>query len=357
MEAIQSVTRIKSSLKDYTVSAVSTEEQLLAYIKSKNPSLIFMDATVYDLYPSLSALDKVISIQAIEQNKSYAYTEVILDEFVNHNLKKNSTVVVIGGGIIQDAVGYCCSVYTRGISYFLIPTTLLAQCDSCIGGKTSINYKDRKNLIGTFYPPAEIVLYPNFVHTLTKEDFRSGLGEIFKFYCLQNLVLDFKNKLGLFLERRDIDQLVISSIAYKGHIIQIDEFDEKERKFLNFGHTFGHALESSSHFAIPHGSGVVIGCWIAFHIAFYLNKIDKNQLMELREICISLVDHLNLKAEWFEYNLLLQYIKSDKKNTGSIIMVLPQKTEYQLEVLSEDTLEKAYQFALQEIKKDLKINE
>ena len=128
----------------------------------------------------------MISIISEESIKNLNGTQLIYDKLIERKANINSKVLVIGGGILQDLVGFCASTYCRGIEYILVPTTLLAQADSCVGGKTSLNLPNKKNILGTFYPPSRILIYSNFTKTLSELDLISGFGEIFKFHILQN---------------------------------------------------------------------------------------------------------------------------------------------------------------------------
>jgi 3-dehydroquinate synthase len=257
-----------------------------------------------------------IILTSSEAIKSYTGVANILQALTTNKANIQTKLVVIGGGVLQDLIGFCASIYCRGIEYILIPTTLLAQADSCVGGKTSINFINKKNILGTFYPPTDIIIYPKFTQTLSELDYTSGLGEIYKFHILQNKILDF-NPLS------PIKPMVYDGLKYKIDILSRDEFDKGERKFLNFGHTFGHALESTSENIIPHGIAVIMGSMIAVMISKELGY-DVSNYDSIIEKGISLIksNNLSFKQEWFNLDSLLEIIKSDKKSTGKLTMVL-----------------------------------
>lgn len=192
--------------------------------------------------------------------------------------KRNAHLISIGGGIIQDITGFVANVLYRGIFWTFIPTTLLASCDSCIGGKTSLNYKKYKNLLGTFYPPDEIFICPKFFKTLTDKDFKSGLGEVVKFNIMAgpNGLANIENNIEKLLLRDEdcLNEFVRSSLSFKKDFIEIDEFDRGERIKLNFAHTFGHAIETVTGYEIPHGTAVAIGMIMADYIAVKRGLLD-----------------------------------------------------------------------------------
>ena len=311
---MHSILEIKSKISDYKLSFVDTIQEIEYYIDQPN-TITFIDDNVNKLYPSLQRDNNIVLVSS-EAIKSYTGTARVLQNLTERRANIQTKLVVIGGGVLQDLVGFCASVYCRGIQYTLIPTTLLAQADSCVGGKTSINFVDRKNIIGTFYPPTDIIIYPKFTQTLSKLDYTSGLGEIYKFHILQNKILDFDST-------SSIEHMIHDGLKYKIDILSRDEFDKGERKFLNFGHTFGHALESTSENIIPHGIAVIIGSMIAVMVSKELgyNVSNYDSIIE-KGISLIKSNNLSFKQEWFNLDLLLEIIKSDKKSTGKLTMVL-----------------------------------
>lgn len=289
-------------------------------VESIKDMIVVVDSNVYELYEGLFYGMDVVKFHCDEESKTLEGTAQILDAFVMRKLKSNATVAVVGGGICQDAAGFACSVYCRGIKYVLVPTTLLSQCDSCIGGKTSINFRSVKNILGTFYPPQSIVVCTEFLKTLREADYLSGLGEIVKFNLLSS-------KMDWFLSKHikfDVEELIYDSLLYKTSIIEIDEFDQNERKFLNFGHTFGHALESTSEYKIPHGTAVLMGIAIANRVSTKLGYLKTDAYTEK---VLEFVKHQYVQPSWFDFQKLLEVVKLDKKNTGSVNMILLTDSE------------------------------
>jgi 3-dehydroquinate synthase len=302
---------INSKLGNYEVFFYSIEN-IIDLIKDH---VIVIDSKVYSLYAEYLNNIDVISYVCEEQEKTLDGATKLLNNFISKGLKSNAKIAVIGGGILQDVAGFACSIFCRGIEYTLIPTTLLSQSDSCIGGKTSINFSYVKNILGTFYPPKKILISTDFIKTLTLDDYYSGMGEIVKFNILKNTL----DNLSLY----SIDDLVYDSLKYKANIIEVDEFDKRERKFLNFGHTFGHALESTSDYKIPHGSAVLFGILIANNISKSLGLLNEEKELQLSNLICNYIKNIDyIEEEWFDFDRLLSIIKHDKKNTGTINMVL-----------------------------------
>jgi len=305
---------IPSKLNNYSLTFISNIEEIQSYINSQN-TITIIDSNVNKLYPSLNRNTNIV-LECNEDLKTLKGAYDLITTLSNLKTNTNTRLVVIGGGILQDLVGFCASIYARGIEYILIPTTLLAQTDSCVGGKTSINFNNRKNLLGTFYPPSNIIIYTEFLKTLSPLDYISGLGEIYKFYLLQNKISEFDLN-------SSIEPMILDGLKYKIDILTRDEFDKGERKFLNFGHTFGHALESTSNHKIPHGIAVILGSIIALKLSTKLGyQVPNYELSIEKGINLVKSSKIVFQPEWFDLNPLLEIVKSDKKSTGKLTMIL-----------------------------------
>lgn len=309
-----STLEIQSKINNYSIHFVENLNAIQTLIDQPN-TITFIDSNVSRLYPELHREANIV-VECTENVKTLDGTHNIFDNLIERKANIQTRLVVIGGGILQDLIGFCASTYCRGIQYDLVPTTLLSQADSCLGGKTSINVKGKKNILGTFYPPNNIYICTEFLKTLSTLDYCSGLGEVYKFHILENRIDQF-NIDG------DITDMIYRGLLFKGDILSRDEFDKGERKYLNFGHTFGHALETTSQNNLPHGVAVILGCMIASRITSKLEyKVPNyNQLLEKG---IELINKANIKLEqsWFDLENLLEIVKSDKKSTGKLTMVL-----------------------------------
>lgn len=311
---------IKAANKDYQVNFYSKIDDLIKSITDKKVFYL-IDENVNLLYKDYFNDKPILIVPALETSKTLEYISNTFDHLIDKNFKADVHLVVIGGGILQDLGGFVASIFCRGVKYTLVPTTLLAMCDSCIGGKTSINHHKRKNILGTFYPPEEIKISLEFLKTLDQKDLLSGYGELIKFYCLDNNIFN--------IDLENLEECVYYGLNKKSKIIQTDEFDKGLRKLLNFGHTFGHALESASNHAVPHGSAVIIGILIANEISTNLGYCSELYNTNVRNKLLPFINHLKLKKKWFVFDKLFSYIKSDKKNTGEDInMVLYNNGSY-----------------------------
>jgi 3-dehydroquinate synthase len=302
---------INSKLNNYEVTICSIEN----IVDSIRDHTVVIDSKVHNLYKDYFKNVDTISYVCEEQEKTLYGVTKLVSSFISKGLKSNAKIAVVGGGILQDVAGFACSIFCRGVEYTLVPTTLLSQADSCIGGKTSINFSSVKNILGTFYPPKKILISTEFINTLTIKDYYSGMGEIVKF----NILKDTLDNLTLY----SVEDLVYDSLNYKARIIEIDEFDKADRKFLNFGHTFGHALESSSSYKIPHGSAVLLGILIANNVSKSLGLLSAEKESLVSNLIFDYIKNIDyIDQDWFDFDKLLSIIKHDKKNTGIINMVL-----------------------------------
>ena len=212
---------------------------------------------------------------------------------------------------------FIASIYLRGVDWIFIPTTLLAQADSCIGGKTSINLNDIKNIVGGFNPPVKIFIDFKFLETLLIEDIKSGIGEMLHFYFYSNspyikeIIREYDNLLE---NPKNLVKFIIESLKIKKSVIEIDEFDKGERNKFNYGHTFGHAIETATNYRIKHGQAVTVGMDIANYISCNNGLMDEanyNKTKQILEINFPKYNWVN-----FNNNLFIESLGKDKKNQG-----------------------------------------
>lgn len=284
---------------------------------------VIIDENIITRYPFKEYLQpgRFYILKATEENKTMGKAEEIIDEIIKMDSKKNTLLIAIGGGIVQDLTCFIASILYRGINWVLVPTTLLAQTDSCIGSKSSINYKHFKNLVGTFYPPSEIIVSPTFLDSLTMKDYCSGLGEIVKIQLMisQDNYRDFSDNVEKLLNR-DYNLLmtfVKRTLAYKKGLIEEDEFDAGIRNILNYGHTFGHAIETSTEYFVPHGQAVSIGILIANKISEKMGLITKQYEEEVFSTIVKIISPEFKKSQILETERIVSSMKMDKKFTGT----------------------------------------
>ena len=335
MEEFQKVFEIKSKLKNYQILEFDNFNSFLEYAFSFN--LIVADNALKIHFQKFSK--GIHYIECTEQTKSWNNLDKIIDIFIENNITKDSKVLIVGGGVLQDTLSFCCSIFNRGVEFEYVPTTLLAMADSCIGGKTSINYGKFKNKLGNFYPPSRILIVNKFISTLPKVEIISGLGEIFKFQILQFNVKNF-DKIIENVSKIE-NKLILDCLKFKASIIEIDEFDAGLRLTLNYGHTFGHAIESVAGYRVPHGIGVVWGLTIANEISFQLGLIANDTKLQIENQAHDIISVIKWKSEWFNFDDLFTRIKMDKKNTNGIRMILMDegKKEFVLKKVDKEIME------------------
>lgn len=341
---------IKSMYGDYEVKTGVSVNEITALCGQPN-TIVFVDENVLIHWPVFN--DNVIPVYANENTKTLDGVGDLIDKFVEKGATPKTKIIAIGGGIVQDAVGFIASIWCRGVDYILVPTTLLSQIDSCVGGKTSINHT-RKNILGTFWPPKRILICNDFLKTLSDLDYWSGWGEWIKYNILRGKIDHTMQALSN-IKMGEEHEFIVDGLSYKIEIIQRDEFDKGERKFLNFGHTFGHALESVSDWKIPHGYAVFIGSLIALHVSYQISgmtELKKDTLNRLAKFGNKYLGNCYLQKDWFTRELVTIAKKSDKKqdNDGGLRMVLVDDSGPYLENVNNVTiLEQAIEWVFNEV--------
>lgn len=263
-----------------------------------------------------------------ERAKTLATVSRLLDRMVQLKLTRQSTVVAVGGGVVGDVAGFVASIYMRGIPVVQVPTTLLAQVDSSIGGKTGVNHRSGKNLIGTFHQPRLVISDPLVLQTLPEREYRSGLYEALKYGVIRDVDLfeDFERS-GTALIERDpaaIERLVARCAAIKAEVVMKDEKESDLRRILNFGHTVGHGLEAAARYQrIKHGEAVGYGMIAAARIGHSLNRLAVNDRDRIENAIRSLGRLPALTG--IESKEVLNALRHDKKvRDGAIHFVLPR---------------------------------
>ena len=275
-----------------------------ANLNFESHQVVLVDSNVKELYDINH--DKLISIVANEQNKSIETVLMICEQLLDYGFDKGNHLVVIGGGILQDIGAFVSKMFKRGIDWTFMPTTLLSQCDSCIGGKTALNFKDYKNQLALFSAPQKVIIDTNFLSTLSETDILSGHGEIVKLFLLGG-----DNYVEMF-DDLTIEEKIFHSLAIKKSVIEKDEFENLERKSLNYGHSFGHSIESVMNYEISHGEAVLLGIEI-------INRLfDQNiQITNMVEKFTSLS-----RLNGCDMNKVYEATKTDKKVKNGIISLV-----------------------------------
>jgi 3-dehydroquinate synthase len=301
---------------------VSVGQGLLGLIKPNQRAIFLVD----EYLASRVAFDSkwIIAIPALESSKNLDYMSGIIEKMRMLGANRDTHVYAIGGGIIQDIATFVNSIYMRGLPWTYFPTTLLSMADSCIGGKSSINVGGYKNLVGNIYPPTEVFVDMDFCKTLGPKEIVGGLAEAVKIcYARDADVFDKYLELDPLypLDGEKGVKVVFAALLAKKWFIEIDEFDQSERLLLNYGHTFGHALEASSNFELAHGVSVAIGMLVATQFATLaknLTEVGKNQTKKLDAYLIKLLSPLHGDISnilnGMDLKLVLDKFEGDKKH-------------------------------------------
>jgi 5-deoxy-5-amino-3-dehydroquinate synthase len=246
-----------------------------------------------------------------EQDKTLSTVEELCGEFVRFGLTRSDVVVSCGGGTTTDVVGLAAALYHRGVAVVHLPTSLLAQVDASVGGKTAVNLPAGKNLVGAFWQPSAVLCDTDYLSTLPRRELRNGLGEIARCHFIG--APDLR---GL-----SLDEQIAASVALKAGIVAMDERDAGPRHLLNYGHTLGHALELATGFALRHGEGVAIGTVFAGRLAGALGRIDQSRVDEH----LSVVSHYGLPTALptgVDPEVLVRQMHRDKKAITGLGFVL-----------------------------------
>ena len=317
--------QITSSLHTYSVNFVDSTKNALDSIVGPGDVVLF-DTSLSQLLKLPDSVKRV-GIHAREEEKDFENLSLIIQNIISMGFKRGNKLVAIGGGVTQDITGFIASILFRGVPWIFFPTTLLSQGDSCIGGKTSINLKYSKNLLGTFYPPLDVYVDVGHLRTLPNSQIASGIGEMCHYFLVdsEKSFSDFSHRYESALLRNveTLEDMVWQSLMIKKRYIEADEFDKGARLVLNYGHSFGHAIESISQYKIPHGIAVCFGMDIANYVSVRFGYLDLETYRSIKTILADI--RLGWTLPDFSSELLVSTLRKDKKNTGDKLTLILTK--------------------------------
>lgn len=283
----------------------------------KTRTILITDNNVYSLYNQLFNEYDLINVDNGEECKNISNVELIINKLLEKKVDRSFELVAIGGGAVCDLTGYIASIYMRGLKHSFVPTTLLAMVDASIGGKTAVNFNNIKNIIGTFKHPSKILVYNQFIKTLSREEFYSGLAELIKIALIADEELFEMLEVAEYKDVMPISyELLSRAIMRKAEIVLKDERDISLRQVLNFGHTFGHIIEVEN--SIPHGLAVFKGMKLALDISLYINKINDATY----HCIIKLIDKYDICKVSINYNNMINKVVTDKKREKDSINLI-----------------------------------
>jgi 3-dehydroquinate synthase len=309
--------RIKSTFGDYPVNEIVDEDSLQEHLSQLADAFFLVDSNVLSLANLKSILPKerTLRIEATEGTKNLDSVGAISSWLANNHANKQSTLVAIGGGIVQDLATFTAAVYFRGVKWVYIPTTLLAMADSCIGAKCALNIPKHKNQIGVIYAPSEVIIFPRFLSTLSDELVLSGLGEILKL-SLTGPKDFFEEFINGAQNREQIFSLAMLSLASKQAVIEVDELEQGLRRILNYGHSFGHAIEAISNGKISHGQAVVFGIDIVNFLGEEWGITPKTLRASISTLIEQVFPTIKLSVDPSLPRKLVEELRHDKKIEG-----------------------------------------
>lgn len=315
--------RLKVNLKDHSYDIVIENDALkkldlyVGEVYNNKNIYIMTDSNVAPLY-----LDKVsnvlsskynvksIILPAGESTKSFDGYKEACEKLIDAGVRRNECLIALGGGVIGDLCGFVAATMYRGIHYIGIPTSLLSQMDSSIGGKTAIDFYQRKNIIGSFKQPLMVIIDPNTLDTLPHEEFINGMGELIKHGAIGNAKLLKLVENGI---TKITEEIVEESLLVKKRVVELDEFDQKERMYLNFGHTFGHAIELK--YGYRHGEAVAIGMLMALQFGIDMGVTNP----KCYDIIKNILETYKFPLKEYNYKDYLLDMAYDKKNLAGEI--------------------------------------
>ena len=333
---------IKSEEKNYPIiikneAITDLAEKIFSAVDGRNYLAVISEKVekLYGTMLNIPPKHKFI-LKDGEKEKNFKNYKKITEHALKMKLTRKDAIIAIGGGVAGDLAGFAASTYMRGIDFIQVPTTLLACVDSSVGGKVAIDTDFGKNLVGSFYQPKSVLINPKFLKTLDDRQFKTGMGEVVKYSFIEkscmcdedlNLTnfLSEKSELILNRDEKTLSKLIEICIKLKASVVEKDEKESGLRRILNFGHTYGHAIEKITKYKkYTHGEAIVEGMRFAFNLAVKKNLIDKNYMF-LAEDVIKKFDFR--KIPQFNIDKMIDLMHLDKKATSkSIVFILP--TDY-----------------------------
>jgi len=299
----------------------------ICVIADSNTAEIYLDSVKTALSETGCEFVEIV-FPAGEQNKTLAVIEAFYARFLSEKLDRTSVVVALGGGVCGDMAGFAAATYMRGIKFIQIPTTLLAQVDSSVGGKTGVDFGKYKNVVGAFYQPEFVYINVKVLETLPSEQFASGMAEAIK----HGLIRDSKYFNWMNENAKNINdletialmRLVSGSCKIKSEVVSQDERESGLRAILNFGHTFGHAVEGLCDYALPHGHCVSIGAAAAFELSSKVGLLTREQIDEAKNTfeIFGLPTKIPAELKKFTEDEVFTHMLSDKKTTGGKLNIV-----------------------------------
>ena len=316
----------------YIGAGISLKDELYSKHISSNKIALITNEEIADLYLSeisqtLTSFDlKVLVLPEGESQKNLETVQNAIEFLSDNGIDRQASIIAFGGGVVGDISGFVASSYMRGIKFLQVPTTLLAQVDSSVGGKTGVNTRKGKNLIGAFYQPSAVIADTRFLETLESERFSEGLAEVIKYGLIRDR--DFFEWLEvniseiLSLDSKAMAHLIERCCQIKAEVVSQDEREGSVRAILNFGHTFGHAIESLTEYSVySHGEAVAMGMIMASNMSQKMGMLSSEDTKRIKNLIESM--NLPVSSPDLDNNDFFESMKRDKKaQDGEIRLIL-----------------------------------
>ena len=349
---------IKSAQRTYPVEFSDSVQGIIEKLKKiKNP-VFLIDKNIRKIYSkqleSLLSLSPTLEIEATEDAKTFEGAGVVINWMSEQKITKCNHVVAIGGGIIQDIATFTTCIFFRGLPWTLVPTTLLSMSDSCIGAKCGISLGNLKNQLGVFNSPYAVLISPEFLGTLAPVDVKSGYGEVLKLYLTAGydkfLELEKELDAAPTLLSPQTGKHIAESLKIKKRVIEEDEYEVYLRMILNYGHTFGHALEAETQHFVPHGLGVVWGIDFENYLSMKNGWLKEEKFVRIQKFIKKHLSFPNTKAVTAEG--LLAASRRDKKMTSGTEINLIYFTDKDELEIKKTKLDDQFKLTLESYLKD-----
>ena len=320
---------ISDSFAEFPREFASVNNGKVLIVTDSNVAPLYLDEIRRLLYCAGIARENTadLVVEAGEQSKNIAVLQTIYDACIAHGLDRKGTILALGGGVVGDMAGLAAATYMRGLPFVQVPTTLLAQTDSSVGGKVGIDYQGVKNIVGAFKQPALVYINSNTLKTLPPREFSAGMAEVIKYGVIKNVAFlkfleENADKINA-LDSETMQTVIYNCCAVKASVVMQDETEGGIRAILNFGHTIGHGIESAKEFRLLHGECVALGMLGALQIAASRGYITEQDARLCRELMLTF--GLPQTADGLDVKTVLGYMKNDKKKeSGTLRFVLPR---------------------------------
>ena len=313
---------LRDSFNDFLdqMDFLNIEHKKVCIVTESNVAPFYLKE-VYDLISKKANKTITFSFEAGEKHKQLKTIEALYEELIINHFDRQDLLIALGGGVVGDMTGYAAATYLRGIDFVQVPTTLLSQVDSSIGGKTGVDFLQYKNMVGAFHQPKLVYINTATLKSLPQREYFSGMGEVIKHGLIKDKkyydwIKENVKKIKA-REHEAIRDMIYQSCLIKGGVVERDPKEKGERALLNFGHTLGHAIEKLKDFTWLHGECVAVGCCLAAKISQMKGKITKEEVQDIEDIFAQF--DMNGDIKELSTEEIIKTTKSDKKMVGDKI--------------------------------------